>query len=43
MLEHGGFTETAVVSDRPLPFVARARSPVTAPGEPPNQAEAPFC
>jgi tRNA (mo5U34)-methyltransferase len=42
MLEHVGFTGVEALTEDPLPFVARARSPVVAPGEPPDQVESPW-
>jgi tRNA (mo5U34)-methyltransferase len=42
MLDHVGFTEPEIVSNTPYPFVLRARSPEVAPGEPPDQTQAPW-
>ena len=42
MLDHVGFTNLEVVSSAPHPFVARASSPRTVPGIPPDQSEAPW-
>jgi tRNA (mo5U34)-methyltransferase len=42
MLDHVGFTEIETVSRTPYPFVARARSPETSPGKPPDQADSPW-
>jgi tRNA (mo5U34)-methyltransferase len=43
MLEHVGFEDIRIISQDPAPFVISARSPVTEPGCPPNQVEAPWC
>lgn len=42
MLDHVGFTDVKVVSNAPQPFVARASSPVRAPGIPPDQTDSPW-
>ena len=42
MLDHVGFTELETVSRHPHPFVTRARSPETSPGEPPDQTQSPW-
>jgi tRNA (mo5U34)-methyltransferase len=43
MLDHVGFTELEILSRDPQPFVMRGRSPEVAPGEPPDQTQAPWC
>jgi tRNA (mo5U34)-methyltransferase len=43
MLDHVGFTDLEILSSDPNPFVMRARSPEVAPGEPPDQTQAPWC
>jgi tRNA (mo5U34)-methyltransferase len=42
MMDHVGFTDLKVLSNDPQ-FVISARSPHQAPGEPPDQTEAPWC
>jgi tRNA (mo5U34)-methyltransferase len=43
ILDHVGFTDLTVISDDPNPFVMSAKSPIEAPGIPPDQTEAPWC
>jgi len=42
MLDSIGFQDISTVSDTPKPFVAKASSPVRAPGEPPDQTDSPW-